>query len=482
MVRYIITLFILLHIHQKVNGQNIFPAPVANKWGFINTAGQWVLQPLYSEVKLLDNIIGYTAYDTVEKTTSFIVSNGKIIHKSNRSLPYIQIRKDILSLPDHGLEELIIDTNGNKIGKTTYRRVKLPKHTNLIIVLENGYYGVINRKGETILKTEFSSISDFSDKGKFIAVDKKGRKSTLFDSSGNALKTVFKNLDKIEVLKGGFFLSFAAKMVITDEGKIFNIEDKLLGPTESGRNCCESDSTFSVLAFESKKKSRTYYDNPRPKGVFKEITMSSKGTTKVTQLDTNYNEAVRKFEHNCFCGNILNPSDTSMKLYYRLYVQDSLHVLYYNSEIKPRTNEITKYNNHWGIVNFDADTLIEQFKYTDKNYWEKGVVLNINDSGFRFFNFKTSELSPFYTGTYNELYGDGDFYLLHSGDYYTVLDLNTFHQNDFNKKLKADLTPLPQSDIFKSGFKIFRDVVALVVNGKIVYYNTTGDKIWEQAE
>ena len=111
-----------------------------------------------------------------------------------------------------------------------------------------------------------------------------------------------------------------------------------------------------------------------------------------------------------------------------------------------------------------------------------GVVLIKNDSGFRFFNFKTSELSPFYTGTYNELYGDGDFYLLHSGDYYKVLDLNTFHQNDFNKKLKTDLTPtpLPQSKIFKSGFKIFRDVVALVVNGKIVYYNTTGDKIWEQ--
>lgn len=437
---------------------------------------------MYSEVKRLENVSGYTAYDTVEKKTSLIVSNGKIIHKSNSRLPYAKIRKDILSFTDRDFEELIIDTNGNKIGKTTYRRVKLPQHTDLIIVLENGYYGVINRKGETILKTEFSSISDFSDKGKFIAVDKKGRKSTLFDSSGNALKTVFKNLDKIDVLKGGFFLSFADKMVITDEGKIFNIKDELLGPTESGENCCESDSTFSVLAFESKKKSRRYYDNPRPKGVFKEISLNSNGTAKATQLDTNYHEASRKLEYNCFCTNILSQSDSIGKIYYRLLLQDSLGFVFSTTEAKTHKSELVKYNKRWGIVNFDADTLIEQFKYTNINYWDKGVVLIKNDSGFRFFNFKTSELSPFYTGAYNKLNIDGDFYLLPSGDYYTILDLNTFHQNDFNKKLKGVLTPLPQSDIFKPGFKIFRDAVALVVNGKVVYFNNTGDKIWEQTE
>ncbi len=251
--------------------------------------------------------------------------------------------------------------------------------------------------------------------------------------------------------------------------------------SESAEYFCQSDSIFSVLAFESHEKGKRAFDNHPPKGVFKEFTVNTNGEVKDWPYTADFDSAVSQIEYNCFCGNIQNPSDSAGKLYYRLLIQDSL-LTFNTNEVKSHKSEITKYKNRWGIVNFDADTLIEQFKYTNKNYWEKGVVLIINDSGFRFFNFKTSELSPFYTGTYNELYGDGDFYLLHSGDYYTVLDLNTFHQNDFNKKLKADLTPLPQSEIFKSGFKIFRDVVALVVNGKVVYYNNTGNKIWEQAE
>ena len=119
-----------------------YEAP-ANKWGFIDTTGQWAIDPIYDKLRSFDNGVAIANY---HGKWGFINQNGDIVvdHLYRAAYPF-----------SDGLARI---QNFEK------------------------QYGFINRQGEMIIPDTFDLVFDFSN---HLARAKKGLLYGFIDQQGN---------------------------------------------------------------------------------------------------------------------------------------------------------------------------------------------------------------------------------------------------------------------------------------------------------
>ncbi len=159
-----------------------FPVFTDNKWGVIDTNGDTVINPIYSEMIIIpDNKrdIFICTYDMdIEKDTYKI----KVLNKNNQEIftnydkielldnydknNNIWYEKNILKVQKEGLYG-IINYDGKELLKCEYEKIETLKTvSNSIIIQKDGKLGLCNGLGEILIKPEYTKIIPLGDSGK----------------------------------------------------------------------------------------------------------------------------------------------------------------------------------------------------------------------------------------------------------------------------------------------------------------------------
>ena len=159
-----------------------FPVFTDNKWGVIDTNGDTVINPIYSEMIIIpDNKrdIFICTYDMdIEKDTYKI----KVLNKNNQEIftnydkielldnydknNNIWYEKNILKVQKEGLYG-IINYDGKELLKCEYEKIETLKTvSNSIIIQKDGKLGLCNGLGEILIKPEYRKIIPLGDSGK----------------------------------------------------------------------------------------------------------------------------------------------------------------------------------------------------------------------------------------------------------------------------------------------------------------------------
>lgn len=159
-----------------------FPVFTDSKWGVIDSNGDTVINPIYSEMIIIpDNKkdIFICTYDMdIEKDTYKV----KVLNKNNQEIftnydkielldnydknNNIWYEKNILKVQKEGLYG-IINYDGKELVKCEYEKIETLKNvSNSILIQKDGKIGVCNGLGEIIIKPEYTKIIPLGDTGK----------------------------------------------------------------------------------------------------------------------------------------------------------------------------------------------------------------------------------------------------------------------------------------------------------------------------
>lgn len=159
-----------------------FPVYTGDKWGVIDTNGDFVINPIYSEMIIVpDNKrdIFICTYDmNLEKDTYKV----KVVNKNNQDIftnydkielldnydknNNIWYEKNILKVQKEGLYG-IINYDGKELLKCEYEEIETLKTvSNSLIIKKDGKLGICNGLGEIIAKPEYTKIYPLGDSGK----------------------------------------------------------------------------------------------------------------------------------------------------------------------------------------------------------------------------------------------------------------------------------------------------------------------------
>ena len=157
----------------KISNIEYYPV-YTNEWGVIDTNGDIVIEPTYEEMIIVPDSqkpVFICSYDVKEdgtyKTKIINDKNEELFteyslvtpidnHDKNNNLWY---EKNILKVMKDG-KYGVVNFEGKEIIKCEYDEITaLPEVTNELLVKKDGKYGIINEMGTTVLYTEYVSIS-----------------------------------------------------------------------------------------------------------------------------------------------------------------------------------------------------------------------------------------------------------------------------------------------------------------------------------
>lgn len=170
-----------------------FPVYTGNKWGVIDTNGEYVVDPIYSEMIVIpDNNrdIFICTYDVNLETDTYKV---KAINKNNEDIftnydkielldnydrnNNIWYEKNILKVQKEGLYG-IINYDGKELLKCEYEKIETLKTvSNSLIIQKDGKLGICNGLGEILVTPEYKQIYPLGENGKtgYIVVNEENK-------------------------------------------------------------------------------------------------------------------------------------------------------------------------------------------------------------------------------------------------------------------------------------------------------------------
>lgn len=168
-----------------------------NKVGVINTSGRTIIQFKYDSGTVYSN--GIISLQLGSKTT--VMKNGTVIAPAGKYDSVYAVEGNLIFVGRSG-KVGAIDTNGKQVVPLIYSGVRETKK-GLVIVAVNGMCAVINQSGRVIVPlAKFGGIG-IQDNGFIVVSDEKGYKWGLIDSKGN---TVLKReFDSIVYMGQGYF-------------------------------------------------------------------------------------------------------------------------------------------------------------------------------------------------------------------------------------------------------------------------------------
>lgn len=147
----------------KITSESYFSVYKDNKWGVINSAGNYVIEPSYAEMIVVPNKktgIFIVTYDTDYENGTY---KTKILNEKNEEI-------------FKGYDKIEAITNKDKNGNLLYEE-------NVLKVQKDGKFGLINLKGKEILKTEYEEITAISGIENSFKIKKDG-KCGIVDNEG----------------------------------------------------------------------------------------------------------------------------------------------------------------------------------------------------------------------------------------------------------------------------------------------------------
>lgn len=220
----------------KITSEDYFVSFKDNKWGVINSKGDNVIDPSYSEMIIIPNskndifLCTYDVnYETGEYKTKALNSKNEEIftnYEQIEAIPNVDknnnmwYEENVLKVKKDG-KFALINFTGKELTEFEYEEITaLQGIKNALKVKKDGKYGIINDEGKEILKAEYADIDNLgeddksgfiikSDDGKYGIVDYSG--NTILEPTYDAIEKVYgndyyvaKKADKeILVQKGG---------------------------------------------------------------------------------------------------------------------------------------------------------------------------------------------------------------------------------------------------------------------------------------
>lgn len=220
----------------KITSEDYFVSFKDNKWGVINSKGENVIDPSYSEMIIIPNskndifLCTYDVnYETGEYKTKALNSKNEEIftnYEQIEAIPNVDknnnmwYEENVLKVKMDGKFGLI-NLTGKELTAFEYEEITVVQGIkNALKVKKDGKYGIINNEGKEILKAQYADIDNLgeddksgfiikSDAGKYGIVDYSG--NTILEPTYDAIEKVYgndyyvvKKADKeILVQKGG---------------------------------------------------------------------------------------------------------------------------------------------------------------------------------------------------------------------------------------------------------------------------------------
>ena len=199
----------------KITSEDYFVSFKDNKWGVINSKGENVIDPSYSEMIIIPNskndifLCTYDVnYETGKYKTKALNSKNEEIftnYEQIEAIPNVDknnnmwYEENVLKVKMDGKFGLINFT-GKELTAFEYEEITAVQGIkNALKVKKDGKYGIINNEGKEILKAQYADIDNLGedDKSGFI-IKSDGGKYGIVDYSGNTiLEPTYDAIEKV---------------------------------------------------------------------------------------------------------------------------------------------------------------------------------------------------------------------------------------------------------------------------------------------
>lgn len=199
----------------KIDNINYFTSFSDNKYGIINSKGETVIEPSYTEMLIVPNskkdvflCVYDVNYTSGEYKTKALNSKNEEIFKDyeqvevldnydiNKNVSYDQNALRVKKNGKYGL----INLDGKEILECKYDEIKTIKEIeNSILIKENDKYGLVDSNGKIIVKPEYSDIKRLSldyTKG-YIVVNNEGKYGIIDCTNNIVLETKYEDIKPI---------------------------------------------------------------------------------------------------------------------------------------------------------------------------------------------------------------------------------------------------------------------------------------------
>lgn len=393
---------------QNVGATSYFSLFQDNKWGVINSVGEYVIAPSYQEMVIVPDSskeVFLCTYDINEETGDY---KTKAVNSKNEQIftAYTKIEalenydsskniwyeEDVLKVEKEGKWGLI-NLSGNEILNTQYDNIETLKGLkNSLIVEKNGLVGLVNNKGVKILDTVYTKIIPLGKDYKegYITVNEEGKYGISSFSGKQILENKYEKIDSIYSENYYVIEENGKQKLVNSKGEVTIEEgyDEIMQIATSGI-VFKKDNKFGLMGFEKNIVIEAKYENLKEinKNVFmamqeeksgiinekeevkipfeyKEISYDSKAGIYVAE-DKSFNAAIIDTNFNIKLKGILSELNTD-KGYMKLKINGEYK--YYNFKFeekgsleifKTNTLALSKKNGKYGFVNAKNEVVVD---------------------------------------------------------------------------------------------------------------------------
>lgn len=264
----------------KNSTTNYFSLYENNMWGVIDSKGEKIIEPMYQEMIVVANKnkdVFLCTYDVNEDDGTY---KTKVVNKKNETIftDYDKVEaidnideggnlwyeENVLKVMQNGKYGLI-DLDGKVLLSPIYEQISSLKGIeNSLIVKQDGLYGLVDNKGKLIINPKYKEIQSLDKKDYKCGyiVKSEDDKSGLIDVSG---KVILENkYEKIDNIYGNNYYVIeeeGKQKVINQTGETLNINDfnKIMQISNSGI-VFEKDNKYGVVNFEGEIIIKPIYD------------------------------------------------------------------------------------------------------------------------------------------------------------------------------------------------------------------------------
>ena len=199
----------------KISSQSYFSVYKDNKWGVIDQTGEYVIDPAYQEMIVIPNskqdvfICTYDInYDTGEYKTKALNSKNEEIFTNYEKIEPIQNKdendnlwyeEEVLLVQNDGKYGLI-DLSGKEITATEYDEISVIEGIeNSFKVAKDGKYGIIDSDGKTVIEPQYADIDVLGkdNKSGFIVKNDSGKYGIVDYANKQILEVSYDGIEKI---------------------------------------------------------------------------------------------------------------------------------------------------------------------------------------------------------------------------------------------------------------------------------------------
>lgn len=176
-----VVLILVFALFKTVNSQNLSPKKdkATKKYGFVNKADEWVIQPIYEDAdKFKDGI----AHMYMNKKTGLISETGVILFEPK--FDDIEKFKDNIAIVKDNKKYGFIDNTGKVLSEPIFDEIEKFTTDGIAIIKNNKKSGLIKNNGTVLLDPKFDDIESFSGD---VANVKNGNLWGLIDKTGKVI-------------------------------------------------------------------------------------------------------------------------------------------------------------------------------------------------------------------------------------------------------------------------------------------------------